>query len=74
MDDTNQHVHETKTDPQYREQTVVAKGEGVGRAKDWECGISRDKLLYVEWINKVLLYSTGNYILYSVINCNGKEN
>ena len=36
---------------------------------DWEFGIKRFKLLYIEWINnKVLLYSTGNYIQYPVIN------
>ena len=29
---------------------------------EWEFGISRCKLLYTEWINKVLLESTGNYI------------
>ena len=53
---------------------MVAKGEeGVGRV-DWEFGVSRCKLLYVEWIKKVLLYSTGNYIQYPVINNNGKEN
>ena len=53
---------------------VVAKREGVGGGKDWELGISRCKLLYKEWINnKVLLYSTGNYIQYPVINHNGKE-
>ena len=41
---------------------------------DWEFGISRCKLLYIEWItNKVLLYSTENYIQYPVINHNGKE-
>ena len=28
---------------------------------------------YIEWINKVLLYSTGNYIQHPVINHNGKE-
>ena len=29
---------------------------------------------YIGWINnKVLLYSTGNYIQYPVINHNGKE-
>ena len=40
----------------------------------WEFGISRCKLLYIEWINnKVLQYSTGNYIQYPVINHNGKE-
>ena len=38
------------------------------------CGTSRCKLLYIEWINnKVLLYSIGNYIQYPVINHNGKE-
>ena len=47
----------------------------MGRGgKDWEFGISRCKLIYTEWIiNKVLLCSTGNYIQYPVINCNGKE-
>ena len=41
---------------------------------DWEFGISRCKLLYIEWIdNKVLLYSTGKYIQYPVIKHNGKE-
>ena len=41
---------------------------------DWEFGISSCKRLYIEWINnKVLLYSTGNYIQYPVINHNGKE-
>ena len=53
---------------------VVAKGEGVEGGKDWEFGISRCKLLYIEWINnKDLLYSTGSYIQYPVINHNGKE-
>ena len=28
---------------------------------EWEAGVSRCKLLYREWINKVLPYSTGNY-------------
>ena len=37
-------------------------------------GVSRCKLVYIEWINnKVLLYRTGNYIQYPVINHNGKE-
>ena len=53
---------------------MVAKGEGGGRGIDWEFGIGRCKLLHLEWINnKVLMYSTGNYIQYSVINHNGKE-
>ena len=58
----------------YREHTVVAKGEEAGRGTDWEFQISRCKLLCLGWINnKVLLYSTGNYIQYPVINHNGKE-
>ena len=53
---------------------VVAKGEGGGGGMEWEFGVNRCKLLYIEWINnKVLLYSTGNYIKYPMINHNGKE-
>ena len=53
---------------------MAAKGAGVGGRMEWEFGINRCKLLYIEWINnKVLLYSTGNYIQYPVINHNGKE-
>ena len=43
---------------------------------NWEFGISRCKLLYqyIEWINnKVLMYSTGNYIQYPMINYSRKE-
>ena len=48
---------------------MVAKGERGGGGMDWEFGVSGCKLLYIEWINnKVLLYSTGNYIQYPVIN------
>ena len=53
---------------------VASKGEKDRGRKDWELGISRCKLLYIGWINnKVLLYSTGNYIQYRVITHNGKE-
>ena len=53
---------------------MVAKGEvGLG-GMDGVFGINKCKLLYMEGINsKVLLYSTGNYIQYPVINRNGKE-
>ena len=47
---------------------VVVKGERVGGWVKWEAGVSRCKLLYIEWINnKVLLYSTDNYIQYPMI-------
>ena len=53
---------------------MVAKGEGFGGGMEWEAGVSRCKLLYMEWINnKLLLSSTGNYIQYPMINHNGKE-
>ena len=53
---------------------VVAKGEGLGGGMEWDAGVSRCKLLYIDWINnKVLPYSTENYIQYLMINHNGKE-
>ena len=52
---------------------MVAK-EGVEGGMEWEFGVIRCKLLYIGWINnKFLLYSTGKYIQYPVINHNGKE-
>ena len=57
----------------HREQTCGCQGGDGGRL-EWEFGITRCKLLYIEWKNnKVLLYSTGNYSHYPVINHNGKE-
>ena len=40
---------------------------------EWEFGSSRYKLLYIEWVNKVLLFRTENYIQYPMINHNGKK-
>ena len=41
---------------------VFAKGEGGGGGIEWEVGVSKCQLLYVEWVkNKVLLYSTELY-------------
>ena len=51
---------------------IIAKG-GKWERDGGKFGVSRCKPVYVRWINKVLLYSTGNYIQYSVINHNGKE-
>ena len=52
---------------------VVAKEEGLGEGVEWEFGVSRCKLLYIEWINsKVLQYSRELY-LYPMINHNRKE-
>ena len=52
---------------------MVANGEGIWRGLDLEFGISRWKLISIEWINTVLLYSTKSPIQYPMINHNGKE-
>ena len=45
----------------------------VGGGMEWELGVSRSKLLYIEWINnKVPLIAQGT-IQFPVINHNGKE-
>ena len=45
-----------------REQTCSPQGQQGGSGMDWDLGVSRCKLLHLEWINKkVLVYSTGNY-------------
>ena len=63
-----------ETDSQtWRTDSCSSQGECMG-GLDWEFGISRGKLLHIEWINnKVLLCGTGNYIQYPVIKRNGKE-
>ena len=51
---------------------VVARG--IEGGLKWEAGISRCQLLYLGCINnKVLVYSTGSYIQYPMINHDGKE-
>ena len=63
-----------KQTQRHREQTWLPRGKRDAGGMAWEFGISRCKLVYIEWINnKVLLYSTGNYIQYPVINHNEKN-
>ena len=62
---------EQKQTQRHREKTSGCKGGGSGM--DWEFGVSRCKLLHLEWIsNEVLLYSTGNYIQSLRIDHNGR--
>ena len=50
----------------------LPRGKRGGGKMDWEFGISRCKLLHIEWLNnKVLLCRLGSYIQYPIIN--GKE-
>ena len=47
----------------HREQTCGCQGGGGRSGMDRELGVSRCKLLHLEWIsNEVLLHSTENYI------------
>ena len=63
----------TKQKQTHRHRKQTSGCQGGGR-DGWEFGVSRCKLVYIEQINnKALLYSTGNYIQYPVINHNGKE-
>ena len=62
-----------KQDHGHRNQTSHCQGRGVRRGMECEVGVSRCKVFYKEWINKVLLYSTEIYIQYPMINYNGKE-
>ena len=57
----------------HREQTWVCQGgEGVS-GMDGKFGVSRRKLLHLEWVdNEVLLCSTENYIQSPVIDHDGK--
>ena len=53
----------------HRGDLCLPRGRGCGARKHWAFMMSRQKLLYTEWINnKVLLYSTGNYIQYLMTN------
>ena len=59
--DTNELINEIETDSWSR--LAIPKGEGRKGGVDWEFGISKFKILHVEWINnKVLFITTGNYI------------
>lgn len=56
------------------EQTCGSQGERGESGMDWEFGVSRCKLLHLEWMNnKVQLYSTDNYIQSPRTGHDGKE-
>jgi len=45
------------------EQTCGCQEGGGGSGRHWEFGVTRCKLLPLEWINnEILLQSTGNYV------------
>ena len=50
-------------EPRHGEQNCGCRRGVGGSGMEWEFGVSRCKLLHLEWIsNEILLHSTGNYI------------
>ena len=39
----------------------------------WEVGIKSYKVLLIEWMDNVLLYSTRNYTQYFITSCKGRD-
>ena len=71
--DTNEPIYKKETQ-RHGKQTYSCQGEEAGGGgKDGDFGVSTCQLLHVEGINKILLYSTGNYGQYLETNHNGKE-
>ena len=68
---TNEPIYKTQTDSQRTDLWLPKeRGEGVSGPT---AGVGRCKVLHLEWIsNKVLLYSTGNYVQSLEIDHNGK--
>ena len=66
--------YEMETDLQtQRTDLWLPRGKRGGRGREWEFGIRKSKILNIGWINKILLYRTGNYIQYPVTSHNGKN-
>ena len=60
---TNEHTMKQKQTHKHREQTYGCQGGWRWERDELRVEISRCKLICIRWINnKVLLYSTGNYI------------
>ena len=71
---TDELIYKTEVDLQTeRSDLWLPEGGGGGSEMDWEFRVDKCKLLYLEWINKVLVYGTVSYIRFPGINHNGKE-
>ena len=65
--DANELIFETETDWQTQNTDLRSPRRRGHKRLDWESGMNRCKLLYIkEMNNKVLLYSTENYIQYPI--------
>ena len=72
---TNEIICKTETDSQAQRADLWSpRGRLQLGRQGWEFGIDRGKLTHIQWVNnQVLLWSTGSYTQYPVINHNGKE-
>ena len=70
--DTNELIYETETESQ-TQRTDYGGQDGGGVGEEWIGSLGVADAIYIEQINKVLLYRTGNYIQRPVINHNEKE-
>ena len=53
--DTNEHIYETQTESRIQRIDFCLPRVKGGERVDWERGVSRCKIVYIEWIsNKVL--------------------
>ena len=68
-------IEKQRASHRHREQTCVSqRGGGMRKRRMVSSELRRCKLLNTEWINnKVLFYSTGNYIQYHMIDNDGKD-
>ena len=72
--DTNEPIYETETDSQtQRTDLSIAKGDGEWGTDGLGVWGQQMQTITHRINNKVLLYSTGNYSQYPIINHNGKE-
>jgi len=51
--DTNERIYEMETLMDIESRLLLAEWERLGGGAEWEVGVSRCKLLYIEWINNV---------------------
>ena len=49
---TNEPIYTIEIDSDKENRLVVDKGEGGGSGMAWEFGVSKCKLLHLEWINR----------------------
>ena len=69
--DTNEDICETDSQTQSTD-IWLPKGERGAGGKDWEVGIGRYNLVYMQ-DGYTTMCNTGNYVQYPVINHNEKE-